>query len=124
MTLGVPPNPADRASHATDLAADFSERLSGESVAVSRTIFPTLGTCNEEEYWNNAPKNVVRNYSPPATKFMFMTEDMKQVQCVKVLLPSGVGSDNLDDIEHEVSTCGMFLVLTYPAPQLFADPTH
>lgn len=79
MTLGVPPNPADRASRATDLAVDFSERLTGTADAVSRTVFSTFGNCSEQKYWENAPKNVVRNYSPPATKFMFMTEDMKQV---------------------------------------------
>ena len=85
-------------------------------------LIKCFGTCSSEDFWANAPTNFLPHYGNIiAVKFTYKTEEKRIVQCVKLILPGGVGKENLDKVHYEVSECGKFFSVLVDAPPLLDD---
>lgn len=115
----APANPSSSAGNPN--AASVTESSSG---ANSKGLLTKLSQLTSEDFWKTAPKNFIRGYEHTYYTFKYVTGNKREVQCIIMLLPGGVATRSLENVDYEVSEDGSEFVVTFPAPGMFSDGTQ
>ena len=99
--------------------ASFQNAITINDHASSTVTHMTLPKLQDDNFWEYAPDNYVCSYEHAHAKFVYWTKSKREVQCIVVLLPSGITKENLNDDNYKVAECGKKFVVTFPAPDLF-----